>query len=71
MYGLVNKAVEDLITTKFGAQAWEDVAKKAGVDDIGFISMDPYPDEITYGLVSAAATILETSVDQLLEAFGE
>lgn len=71
MYGLVNKAVEDLITTKFGAQAWEDITKKAGVDDVGFISMDPYPDEVTYGLVTAAAEILEKPVDQLLEAFGE
>jgi Haem-NO-binding len=71
MYGLVNKAVEDLITTKFGTQAWEEITKKAGVDDIGFISMDPYPDEITYGLVTAAAEILEKPVDQLLEAFGE
>jgi hypothetical protein len=71
MYGLVNKAVEDLITTKFGAQAWEEITEKAGVDDTGFISMDPYPDEVTYGLVTAAAEILETPVDQLLEAFGE
>jgi len=71
MYGLVNKAVEDLITTKFGTRTWEEVTKKAGVDDIGFISMDPYPDEITYGLVQAASEILEKPVDELLEAFGE
>ena len=71
MYGLVNKAVEDLVTTKFGARAWQDVASMAGVDDVGFISMDPYPDEITYGLVAAASKVLKIPVDQLLEAFGE
>lgn len=71
MYGLVNKAVEDLIRTKFGTQTWEEILKRAGVDDIGFISMDPYPDEITYGLVKAASEILERPVDELLEAFGE
>ena len=71
MYGLVNKAVEDLVTTKFGAKAWDEITKKAGVDDIGFISMDPYPDEITFGLVAAASEVLEIPVEQLLEAFGE
>ncbi len=71
MHGLVNKAVEDLIRTKFGAHAWEQIANIAGIDDVGFISMDPYPDEITYGLVTAASKVLETPVDQLLEAFGE
>ena len=71
MYGLVNKAVEDLVTSKFGAEAWEEIAKKAGVEDTGFISMDPYPDQITYGLVAAASEVLEQSAEELLEAFGE
>ena len=27
MYGLVNKAVEDLVTTKFGPRAWEEITR--------------------------------------------
>ncbi|MHC4850985.1 MAG: heme NO-binding domain-containing protein [Planctomycetota bacterium] len=71
MYGLVNKAVEDLVTTRFGTHAWEDIAKRAGVEDVGFISIDPYPDEITYALLAAASRVLETPVEQLLEDLGE
>lgn len=42
MYGLVNKAVEDLVSTRFGAETWTKVREKAGVGVGGFVSMDPY-----------------------------
>lgn len=71
MYGLVNKAIEDLIVSRFGAETWQRVCRRAGVDVSGFISMDPYPDELTYGLVAAAAEELDTPADRLLEAFGD
>lgn len=71
MYGLVNKAIEDLIVSRFGSDTWERVRRRAGVDVEGFISMDPYPDRLTYALVGAAAVELETPAEQLLEAFGE
>lgn len=71
MYGMVNKAIEGLVTEQFGEETWTRILAEAGVDGAGFIGMDPYPDEVTYALVGAASRVLETPADALLEAFGE
>lgn len=71
MYGLVNKAIQDLVTTRFGEDKWEAIKAKAGVDTEVFISNDGYPDEITYQLVGAAVEVLGVPADQILIAFGE
>mgnify|MGYP002777737812 CR=1 FL=1 len=71
MYGLVNKAVEDLVCTRFGEDTWAKIQEKAAVDVVGFVSMEPYPDEVTYKLVGAASEVLGAPVPALLEAFGE
>ena len=71
MYGLVNKAVESLVRSQFGGETWEKIRAKAGVDTETFLSMEPYPDAVTYGLVVAASEVLGAPVPALLEAFGE
>jgi hypothetical protein len=71
MYGMVNKAIEDLVTTRFGAAAWAQVKQRAGVEHEVILSMDPYPDDLTYRLVDAASEVLDLPADTVLEAFGE
>lgn len=71
MYGVVNKAVEDLVVSAHGAEKWEEIKAKAGVDVSVFISNEPYADEITYKLVGAACDVLGTSPREMLIAFGE
>lgn len=71
MYGLVNKGLEGLISSRYGEEAWERIKEKAGVDIDLFISNEPYPDEVTYSLVGAAAEVLGEKPETLLEAFGE
>lgn len=71
MYGLVNKAVVDLVVNKFGEDTWTAIKKKAGVDQDVFVSMDAYPDDITYRLVGAASEVLGIPPAAVLEAFGE
>lgn len=71
MYGMVNKAVEQLIVSQFGQEAWASVVAKANVDDDAFISNEAYPDEITYRLVGAASEVLNLSQREVLIAFGE
>lgn len=71
MYGLVNKAVQDLIVTQFGDDKWEEIKKKADIGVESFISMNPYPDEVTYNLIRAASEVLGLPPDEILEAFGE
>jgi hypothetical protein len=71
MYGLVNKALEDLVCTRFGADAWETIKQRAGVEVDVFLSMEAYPDDITYKLVGAASEILQLSPEEMLHTFGE
>ena len=71
MYGMVNKAIQDLVTFKFGEDKWMAVKRKAGVEIDSFISNDAYPDSLTYGLVGAASEVLGLSSDDILFAFGE
>jgi hypothetical protein len=71
MYGLVNKAVVDLVCSKFGEDTWTKIKQKADVDIDVFVSMDGYPDDITYRLVGAASEVLGITPEQVLEAFGE
>jgi hypothetical protein len=71
MYGLVNKAVVDLVVSKFGQDAWDSIKKKAEVDVDVFVSMDAYPDDLTYRLVGAASEVLKIPAEKVLEAFGE
>jgi len=71
MYGLVNKAVVDLVVSKFGQDTWDAIKKKAEVDIDVFVSMEGYPDDITYRLVGAASEVLKIPPEKVLEAFGE
>jgi hypothetical protein len=70
MYGLVNKAIEDLIRTQHGTEAWDQIRAAAGLDDDTFVSMKQYPDAVTYALVGAASGVLGLPAEQVLEAFG-
>lgn len=71
MYGIVNRAIEELIIEKFGVDKWEEVKQKAGFNSEGFMTLQPYPDQLTFKLVGAASEILNVPADTLLEAFGE
>ncbi len=71
MYGIVNKAIEDLLTEQFGAAVWEKVREKSGIDIDFFLSNEPYDDAITYQLAGSAAEVLDIPVGDVLIAFGE
>ncbi len=71
MYGMVNKAVEDMVCKGHGEEAWERIKELAGVDVDVFITNESYPDETTYRLVAAASQLLKVPASQILEAFGE
>ena len=68
---MVNKAIQDLVSTNFGEDKWLTIKEKVGFEDDFFISMQSYPDELTYDLVGAASEVLELDPAAILEAFGE
>lgn len=71
MYGLVNKSIQELITTNYGQEKWERIKLKSGINIDYFISTEPYDDAVTYQLATAAAEELNITVDEVLFAFGE
>ncbi|MGB7299691.1 MAG: heme NO-binding domain-containing protein, partial [Burkholderiaceae bacterium] len=70
MYGLVNQAIEELVCSKYGDEAWEEVKRKANTDVGDFVRMESYPDSITYGIVGAACEHLAIAPETLLEHIG-
>lgn len=71
MYGMVNKALEDLITRQHGENMWVLIREKAGVDVEAFVSNEGYSDEMTYKLVGAASSLLSLPAEQILKDFGK
>jgi hypothetical protein len=72
MYGLVNKAIEEMVCTHYGESTWEAIKQEAALTDIDyFVSMESYPDDVTHRLVRAACKVLNLSSEEILQAFGE
>ncbi|MEC4003998.1 heme NO-binding domain-containing protein [Flavobacterium sp. SUN052] len=71
MYGIVNKAIQDLVTENFGAQKWEDILERSGIEEDFFISSEAYDDDITFKLAVAVSEEMNMTVSQVLIAFGE
>lgn len=71
MYGLVNRAIEQLVVSIKGEAGWRRVCARADVSADGFVAMCPYHDDVTYRLVGAASEELDMPASEVLEAFGE
>jgi len=71
MYGMVNKAVEEMVVSAHGEATWLEIKRRAGVTEEIFISNEAYPDEITYRLVAAASELMQVPAEKILHSFGE
>lgn len=70
MYGLINRTIAELITNRFGEEAWDRILDRAQVDEPVFNAIEGYPDQVTYDIVGAASAELAVSADELLFEFG-
>jgi hypothetical protein len=71
MYGIVNQAIQELVTNNYGTEKWQQVLAKSGVKEDFFLSNEPYDDSITYQLAGAASEVLQLPLQSVLHAFGE
>ena len=71
MYGIVNKAIQDLVTSNFGEEKWEIILEKSGVEEDFFISGEAYDDAISFKLAQAVSEEMNLSLQEVLIAFGE
>lgn len=71
MYGIVNQAIQGLVTENFGKDKWNEIKQISGVTQEYFISNESYEDDITYELVSSASVVLKLPQEEILRSFGE
>ena len=71
MYGIVNRAIEDLVIEKYGEEKWEAIRKRSNIDIDFFVSNEPYPDDMTYKLVGAISEEMQIPVEDILVSIGE
>lgn len=71
MHGIVNQAIQGLVSENFGIDKWDQIKEKANISFDYFLSDQPYEDDITFNLVSAASEVLELPATAILEAFGQ
>jgi hypothetical protein len=71
MYGMVNLAIEGLLTERYGQSVWQTVKDKAAPGIDCFLTMEQYLEEVTQGLVVAAAEITGRPMDEMLNELGE
>jgi len=71
MYGMVNKAIQQMIIRDYGDEAWECIKKEANISEDIFLSNSSYPDSITYDLVAASSRYLNVDSQQILIEFGK
>lgn len=71
MYGMINKAIKELIIKQHGESCWEEIRSLAGLDEGDLIGMNTYPDEMTYKLVGVASEKLGLPISEILKDLGE
>ena len=70
MYGIVNRAIEDLVVHRWGREKWDGIKDRSGINVDFFISNEPYDDDITYRLAGAVAEEMNLSLSEVLQSFG-
>src|SRR5690349_9728788 len=71
MYGIVNQAIQGLVTENYGAEAWIKIKEKSNVKEETFLSNQIYDDNLTFQLAIAASDVLNVPLAKILIAFGE
>jgi hypothetical protein len=71
MYGLIHKALESMVCSRFGETTWREILLDSEVGSDSFLTMRSYHDEVTFALVGAVSQHLNLGHAECLEAFGE
>jgi hypothetical protein len=71
MYGIVNKAIEELVIENFGKASWEKIKKSSGIDVDFFLSNQSYDDQITFDLAGAISSETGMAISDVMITFGE
>jgi len=71
MYGMVNLAIQEMFTKRFGETVWQEIKERAAPGIDHFLTMEQYPDDVTQGMMMTASEISGDSIMALMEDVGE
>jgi hypothetical protein len=71
MHGMIHLQLQRFLESRYGADAWRELNRRAGIDRRVFIAVETYPDEDMLRLVTAAVGLTGVPASELLEAFGQ
>ena len=71
MHGLVNRAIEGLLCSRFGEGAWRRIQAAACAELHSISRVETYPDQLTYDLIAAASSVTGHTPEELLRLIGQ
>jgi predicted hydrocarbon binding protein len=71
MKGIINRGIQELVESKFGAEAWNRVKELAKCEEPFFSIGEDYPDRMTMALANAASDVFGLPLEAVLVEFGE
>lgn len=71
MYGIINKAIQELVIENYGEEKWQKILALSAVEEDFFISNEPYDDDITFKLAQAVSLEMSMDFKDVLIVFGE
>lgn len=71
MYGLINRAIQEMVCQRFGEETWSEIREQAGIKERIFLVLEPYPDEVTHRLFAAASQVLRLSTWEIMQIFDQ
>jgi guanylate cyclase soluble subunit beta len=70
MYGVIHRAVRQMVLDRLGKHAWSEIESAAGIGYSQLISAELYDDEVTLALLDGAARRTGIDMDEFLFEFG-
>lgn len=70
MYGMIHRAVRQMVLDRAGQETWDQIEAIAGTGQSELISAEIYDDAVTLQLIGSAARCVEIDVGEFLVDFG-
>ena len=71
MYGMIHRAVREMVLDRAGSGVWAEIERAAGIAQSELISVEVYDDAVTMRLIECAASSSKIDVQQFLVEFGQ
>jgi hypothetical protein len=71
MHGIIHLQLQRFVESRYGADGWRELNRRAGLDKRVFTAVQSYPDEDIVRLVTEAVGLTGVPATDLLEAFGQ